>query len=66
MKIEDIRKLSKEQLLDLVNDSRKELLKLAINASLEKKATAPHKFKLLRKQIAQANTILTQKELQIG
>jgi len=64
MNLDEMKKLSTEQLIDLVGDTRKELFKLSVNASLEKKAEAPHKFKLLRKQIARANTLITQNKSQ--
>ena len=64
MKFEEMKTLSGDQLSDVVGDWRKELLKLSIDASLQKKAESPHKFKLLRKQIARALTLLKQKQME--
>lgn len=65
MKFQEMKQLSKEQLVDIIEDSKKEIYKLSIQASMEKKSATPHKFKMLRKKIAQAKTRITQNELQI-
>ncbi len=61
MKLEEMKSLSNDQLEDKIGDWKNEILKLKIDASLQKKSEAPHKFKLLRKQIARAFTLIKQK-----
>ena len=61
MKLEEMRALDEQQLKNHVQDCRKELLKERVAANRNKKANKPHLFAALRKQIAQAYTIMNQK-----
>ena len=65
MKINDLRKLTKEDLNKKITESKKELLDLRIKqstGSLEK----PSKIHELRKDVARMKTILRERELSEG
>jgi len=61
MKLEEMRGLDEKQLVGQITGWRKELLKQKVVANRNKKAAKPHLFALLRKQIAQAYTVISQK-----
>ena len=64
MKLEEMKALSQEQLLDNVEDWKKKLVQLRIEASIQKKAEKPHKFRELKTQIARALTLYRLKEME--
>ena len=64
MKLEEMQTMEQLQLFDQVEEWKKELLKLRIEASIQKKAESPHKFKELRRNIARALTVNRQKEME--
>lgn len=57
MTLDEIKKLSNEELEKHIVDWKKELMKLRITAMMEKKADKPHMFKVLKKCIARAHTV---------
>jgi ribosomal protein L29 len=61
MKLEEMRGLDQKQLEDKISDWRKELLKERVVANRNKKASKPHIFPKLKKQIARAYTLINQK-----
>lgn len=58
---EEIRQATKEQLLTNVENWKKEIIKLKIQRSRDRKSDKPHMFKELRKNIARAYTFMQQK-----
>jgi len=61
MKLEEMRKLSLEELKCRVVNWKADLLKEFVTAGRNKKAKYPHKFPQLKKQIARAYTLLREK-----
>lgn len=57
MTLDEIKKLSKEELESNIVSWKKELMKLRVAAMMEKKADKPHMFKVLKKRIARAHTV---------
>ncbi len=65
MKVEDLRKLSDEELNTKITESKKELFELRLKqstGSLDK----PSQIKDLRKTVARMKTILKERELESG
>ncbi len=63
MKKEEMRSLPVEELEGQINKWKKELFKLSVKASVEKRAEKPHLAGEIRRRIARAHTIITQKQL---
>jgi large subunit ribosomal protein L29 len=64
MKIKDLRALSKEELLEKEKSLKDELFKLNLQrygGRVEK----PHRFSLIRKDIARINTLLNEKKEEV-
>ncbi len=61
MKIQELRNLSKEELLQKEKDLRVELFKLNLQRYAGR-VEKPHMFSLLKKDIARINTILNKKK----
>jgi len=57
MTLDEIKKLSNEQLEKLIIDTKQELMKMRVSAAMQKKADKPHMFKILKKRIARAHTV---------
>ncbi len=65
MKVEEIRKLTDEELNTKITEAKKELFELRLKqstGSLDK----PHQIKALRKQVARMKTILKERTLNNG
>ena len=57
MTLDEIKKLSEDELKKHIADWKKELMKLKVSAMMQKKADKPHMFKVLKKRIARAHTV---------
>ena len=64
MRLEELRSKSVQGLQDQIDLWREEYIKLKIAANLQKKAEKPHMFGLLKKQVAQAMTLIKQKQME--
>lgn len=62
MSLEEMRALKKEELTTKILEWKQELFLLTAKKNREKKAEKPHMFRLLRQQIARANTLRNQKD----
>ena len=65
MKVEDIRKLSDEEILNKINETKVELFNLRLKqstGSLEK----PKQINTLRKTVARLKTVLNERKLESG
>ncbi len=62
MKFSEMKTLTSRQLLDFVDNCKEDLFKKRVVMSLHKKCEHPHKFKILRKQIARAHTLIRQNQ----
>ena len=60
IKIQELRGLSKEELLDKVEDLKKQLFELNFKKKYGK-VEKPHLFKSIRRDIARINTVLREK-----
>jgi large subunit ribosomal protein L29 len=65
MKVERMRDLSKEELIQLESDLKEELFNLRMQSSA-KKLDNPLKLRTLRKDIARIKTVLREEELSLG
>jgi ribosomal protein L29 len=61
MTLDELKKLSSEELENSILDMKKELMKLKVASMIEKKTEKPHLFKVLRKRIARAHTVRREK-----
>ncbi len=61
MKVKEMRELSKEELVNRVDETRKGLVELRFQLAL-RKLENPAKLRTTRKELAQMLTILTEKE----
>lgn len=57
MTLDEIKKLSGDELEKHIADWKDELTKLRVAAMMQKKADKPHMFKELKRRIARAHTI---------
>lgn len=57
MTLDEIKKLSNDELETHIMEWRKELMKLRVAAMMQKKADKPHMFKVIKKRIARAHTV---------
>ena len=64
MNIKEMKTMSIKDLEEKINLFRDEYTKTAFEANLQKKAEKPHKFKLLKRQIARAKTVIKQKQIE--
>ena len=61
MKARELRELSKEELLARLNELKEELFNLRVDKAMGRLGQ-PHRFKLVRREIARVLTILKEKE----
>ena len=61
MTLDELKKLTSEELEKNILEWKKELMKLKVTAMMEKKSEKPHMFRVLRKRIARAHTVCREK-----
>lgn len=61
MKASELREMSKEELLAQLNELKEELFNLRVDKAMGRLGQ-PHRFKLVRREIARALTVLREKE----
>ncbi|RKY97383.1 MAG: 50S ribosomal protein L29 [Candidatus Hydrothermota bacterium] len=62
MKARELRELSNEELLQRLNELKEELFQLRIDKALNRLGQ-PHRFKLVKREIARVLTILREREI---
>jgi ribosomal protein L29 len=64
MKLDEMKALQVPELEDKISDWKRELIVLRVQADIQKKAEKVHMFRLLRKQVARAYTLIRQKQIE--
>ena len=62
--LEEMKGMSIQDLMDQIDSWKVEYVKDSFEADLQKKVAKPHRFRLLRKQIARARTLIRQKQME--